>query len=150
MYKSKTQPNTTVTKIKSKPTSDGKVKQTEIRKTKLPDGKKTKTKSVTKTPGGGQKTKKKTVVASAHKNATKVTSIHEGKNGVKTHKTKVNETKLTRHGKEAKKIEKKLKKSPGKVKFSLNESKKISGPNKKKIVNKSEKKETSKKKSKNA
>ena len=89
VYQSARHPNTTITKITSKPNAEGKVKRKVIQKTKLPDGKKTKTKSVTKMPDGSKKTKKKTLIASGHKNSTKVNSVRIGKTG-KTEKISIN------------------------------------------------------------
>lgn len=80
VYKSRSNPNTTVTKIKSKPSSDGSVKKKTIQDTKLPDGKKSKVKTVTKIPGGGEKVKKKSVLSTGNRNATKITEVKVGKN----------------------------------------------------------------------
>jgi len=81
VYKSKSKPNTIVTKIKAKPTANGTTKEKIIHDTKLPDGKKTKTKTVTKTPGGSKRTKMKTIVSTPSKNVTHLHKVTEGKNG---------------------------------------------------------------------
>lgn len=142
VYQSKSDPNTTITKIKEKPLADGSTKKKTIQDIKLQDGKKTKTKTVIKTPDGGEKIKKKTLVTTPNKNATKTDEVKIGKN-FKSQKTKLNEVKITPTGSKQKNSVQKIKESPGKKKFTLEEQKQFVGPNEKKFEKKKEKEESS-------